>query len=153
MWQHSLCHWTEGVSTSWDPASITPCWHNQRCKESVWGWGIHCQVCLYIRHLRLEIILPGIGSTEDKVLWWRAASWLDNFQTNPCDKKLPNKIFFKLSHCQEEFYTLTRSLREPAGPCTKSMEVSESRMERVKYRSKPSSHNAAQSPTSSAAVY
>ena len=27
---------------------------------------------------------------------------------------------------------LTRSLREPGGPCTKSMEVSESRMERVK---------------------
>ena len=27
---------------------------------------------------------------------------------------------------------LTRSLREPSGPCTKSMEVSESRMERVK---------------------
>ena len=27
--------------------------------------------------------------------------------------------------------TLTRSLREPGGPCTKSMEVSESRMERV----------------------
>ena len=27
---------------------------------------------------------------------------------------------------------LTRSLREPAGHCTKSMEVSESRMERVK---------------------
>ena len=26
---------------------------------------------------------------------------------------------------------LTRSLREPVGPCTKSMEVSESRMERV----------------------
>ena len=26
---------------------------------------------------------------------------------------------------------LTRSLREPEGPCTKSMEVSESRMERV----------------------
>ena len=26
---------------------------------------------------------------------------------------------------------LTRSLREPGGPCTKSMEVSESRMERV----------------------
>ena len=65
--------------------------HNQRCKESVWGWGIHCQVCLYIRHLRLEIILPGIGSTEDKVLWWRGASWLDNFQTNLCDKKLPQQ--------------------------------------------------------------
>ena len=29
---------------------------------------------------------------------------------------------------------LTRSLREPGGPCTKSMEVPESRMERVKYR-------------------
>ena len=28
---------------------------------------------------------------------------------------------------------LTRSLREPGGPCAKSMEVSESRMERVKY--------------------
>ena len=28
---------------------------------------------------------------------------------------------------------LTRSLREPGGPCTKSMEVSESRMERVKW--------------------
>ena len=28
---------------------------------------------------------------------------------------------------------LTRSLREPGGPCTKSMVVSESRMERVKY--------------------
>ena len=27
---------------------------------------------------------------------------------------------------------LTRSLRKPGGPCTKSMEVSESRMERVK---------------------
>ena len=27
---------------------------------------------------------------------------------------------------------LTRSLREPGGPCTKSMEISESRMERVK---------------------
>ena len=27
---------------------------------------------------------------------------------------------------------LTRSLREPGGPCTKSMEVSESRMEWVK---------------------
>ena len=27
---------------------------------------------------------------------------------------------------------LTRSQREPGGPCTKSMEVSESRMERVK---------------------
>ena len=27
---------------------------------------------------------------------------------------------------------LTHSLREPGGPCTKSMEVSESRMERVK---------------------
>ena len=27
---------------------------------------------------------------------------------------------------------LTRSLREPSGPCTKSMEVFESRMERVK---------------------
>ena len=27
---------------------------------------------------------------------------------------------------------LTRSLREPGGPCTKSMEVPESRMERVK---------------------
>ena len=27
---------------------------------------------------------------------------------------------------------LTRSLREQGGPCTKSMEVSESRMERVK---------------------
>ena len=27
---------------------------------------------------------------------------------------------------------LTRSLREPGGPCTKSMEVSESCMERVK---------------------
>ena len=27
---------------------------------------------------------------------------------------------------------LTRSLREPGGPCAKSMEVSESRMERVK---------------------
>ena len=26
---------------------------------------------------------------------------------------------------------LTRSLREPGGPCTKSMDVSESRMERV----------------------
>ena len=26
---------------------------------------------------------------------------------------------------------LTRSLREPGGPCTKSMEVSESRMERL----------------------
>ena len=30
------------------------------------------------------------------------------------------------------FFVLTRSLREPGGPCTKSMEVSESRMERVK---------------------
>ena len=29
---------------------------------------------------------------------------------------------------------LTRSLREPGGPCTKSMEVSESRMERVKVK-------------------
>ena len=29
------------------------------------------------------------------------------------------------------FSSLTRSLREPGGPCTKSMEVSESRMERV----------------------
>ena len=28
-------------------------------------------------------------------------------------------------------FMLTRSLREPGGPCTKSMEVSESRMERV----------------------
>ena len=28
-------------------------------------------------------------------------------------------------------FILTRSLREPGGPCTKSMEVSESRMERV----------------------
>ena len=27
---------------------------------------------------------------------------------------------------------LTRSLREPGGPCTKSMKLSESRMERVK---------------------
>ena len=30
---------------------------------------------------------------------------------------------------------LTRSLREPGEPCTKSMEVSESRMERVNYKS------------------
>ena len=30
------------------------------------------------------------------------------------------------------FFFLTRSLREPGGPCTKSMEVSKSRMERVK---------------------
>ena len=30
---------------------------------------------------------------------------------------------------------LTRSLREPGGPCTMSMEVSESRMERVKFNS------------------
>ena len=30
---------------------------------------------------------------------------------------------------------LTRSLRELGGPCTKSMEVSESRMERVKRQS------------------
>ena len=29
-------------------------------------------------------------------------------------------------------FELTRSLREPGGPCTKSMEVSESRIERVK---------------------
>ena len=29
-------------------------------------------------------------------------------------------------------HLLTRSLREPGGPCTKSLEVSESRMERVK---------------------
>ena len=29
------------------------------------------------------------------------------------------------------FALLTRSLREPGGPCTKSMEVSESCMERV----------------------
>ena len=29
-------------------------------------------------------------------------------------------------------FVLTRSLREPGGPCTKSMEVSESRMEGVK---------------------
>ena len=28
-------------------------------------------------------------------------------------------------------FSLTRSLREPDGPCTKSMELSESRMERV----------------------
>ena len=28
-------------------------------------------------------------------------------------------------------HCLTRSLRDPGGPCTKSMEVSESRMERV----------------------
>ena len=28
---------------------------------------------------------------------------------------------------------LTRSLREPGGPCTMSMEVSESRIERVNY--------------------
>ena len=33
------------------------------------------------------------------------------------------------------FHLLTRSLREPGGPCTKSMEVSESRMERVKFHS------------------
>ena len=31
---------------------------------------------------------------------------------------------------------LTRSLREPGGPCTKSMEVSESCMERVKMQSR-----------------
>ena len=30
-------------------------------------------------------------------------------------------------------FMLTRSLRVPGGPCTKSMEVSESRMERVKF--------------------
>ena len=30
------------------------------------------------------------------------------------------------------FHLLTRSLREPGGPCTNSMEVSESRMKRVK---------------------
>ena len=29
-------------------------------------------------------------------------------------------------------FILTRSLREPGGPCTKSMEISESRMEQVK---------------------
>ena len=34
--------------------------------------------------------------------------------------------------CEAFMKRLTRSLREPAGPCTKSMEVSESRMERVK---------------------
>ena len=32
------------------------------------------------------------------------------------------------------FSFLTRSLRAPGGPCTKSMEVSESRMERVNIR-------------------
>ena len=32
-----------------------------------------------------------------------------------------------------ELDMLTRSLREPAGPCTQSMEVSESRMERVNF--------------------
>ena len=31
-------------------------------------------------------------------------------------------------------FHLTRSLREPGGPCTMSMEVSESRMERVNFR-------------------
>ena len=31
-------------------------------------------------------------------------------------------------------YHFNRSLREPAGPCTKSMEVSESRMERVNWQ-------------------
>ena len=35
--------------------------------------------------------------------------------------------------CQlRNIHLLTPSLREPGGPCTKSMEVSESRMERVK---------------------
>ena len=33
-------------------------------------------------------------------------------------------------------FILTRSLREPGGPCTKCMEVSESRMEPVKCPSK-----------------
>ena len=33
------------------------------------------------------------------------------------------------------YVNLTRSLREPGGPWTKSMEVSESRMERVKLKS------------------
>ena len=32
---------------------------------------------------------------------------------------------------QQNRSLLTRSLREPGGPCTKSMEVSESRMKRV----------------------
>ena len=35
--------------------------------------------------------------------------------------------------CSYNTITLTRSLREPGGPCTKSMEVSESHMERVKW--------------------
>ena len=35
-------------------------------------------------------------------------------------------------HVWNIIYELTRSLRETGGPCTKAMEVSESRMERVK---------------------
>ena len=38
----------------------------------------------------------------------------------------------KLKQMQGNHYSLTLSLREPDAPCTKSMEVSQSRMERVK---------------------
>ena len=43
-----------------------------------------------------------------------------------------HNVIFNKSRIYTENAFLTRSLRKPNGPCTKSMEVSESRMERVK---------------------
>ena len=41
-------------------------------------------------------------------------------------------LYDKHNHDDKMTLVLTRSLRAPGGPCTESMEVSESRMERVK---------------------
>ena len=46
-----------------------------------------------------------------------------------------SRLWFIFTVYQNYTLALTHSLREPGGPCTKSMEVSESRMERVKSHS------------------
>ena len=77
-------------------------------------------------HGHLSIFGQGSGKLYDRVSW-HSENFLLKFI----------KIYSSVSqvHISSNQCILTRSLREPGGPCTKSMEVSESRMERVKWSS------------------
>ena len=99
-------------------------------------------VCLKLHQVPTDgHIIKQFCSTFSKLFRWRTETALQSSPGYPeCLQTVQGWLILQLGHQYVACRTmlsitikppLTRSLREPSGPCTKSMVVSESRIERV----------------------
>ena len=109
------------------------------CTSTPQGHYVHY---ILLNHMKMVEVIPSTRFWQKKWLPWQRIIW-------QMQKACLAHLYFRMVMCANFHLNwtknvevvpptrfcnglLTRSLREPGEPCTKSMEVSESRMERVK---------------------